>query len=353
MRKSPSSRGFVLFTAAMVLALAVTFEESPLEEFSDFPLIRRAILPGAGLSGVSAAAAQTKGKKAPASKPDEGILKAIRSLGATLQGLRRALADQELRLEEARKAIQSLADQLERGQGAQAEEQAKFGSILEGLRERLDSMENELTGLRFSDVRRGKADIGAASGKEKPVGAPVTESHVGLSVASQEFAVSPAGAPSAGIAPVGVARANASASPLMENGAAVAKVTPATDPGPEAEFNEALQVLREERQFPRARLLFTRFLSKNPTHDLADDAQYWIGDSYFGERNFERAILAFNKVQVDYANGDKAPDALLKEALSFLRLGDKASAWELFERVAKKYPQSEAGRTALEQLKNF
>ena len=353
MRKPPSSRGFVLFAAAMVLVLAVSFEESPPEEFSGFPLILRAVLPGAGLPGVSVAAAQAEKEKAPASVPDEGILKAIRGLGATLQGLRRTLADQELRLEGARKAIQSLADQLERGQGAQVEEQAKFGNILETLRERLDSMENELANLRFADVRRGRADVGAASGKETPVGAPATESHVGLPVASPEFAVPPVGAPSAGVAPVGVAKVSASVSPLAQSGATVAKVTPPTGPDPEVEFNEALQVLREERQFPRARLLFTRFLSKNPTHELADDAQYWIGESYFGERNFERAILAFNKVQVDYANGDKAPDSLLKEALSFLRLGDKASAQELFERVAKKYPQSEAGRTAREQLKNF
>jgi tol-pal system protein YbgF len=337
----------------MVLTLAVSFEESPLEKFSGFPLILRAVLPGAGFPGVSVAAAQTEKKKAPASKPDEGLLKAIRGLGATLQGLRRTLADQELRLEGARKAIQSLADQLERGGSAQAEEQAKIGNILEALRERLDSMENELANIRFADVRRGKADVGAASSREEQVGAPVTESHIGLPVALPELAVPPVGAPSAGVAPVGVAKVSASASPLAGSGTAVAKATPATGPGPEAEFNEALQVLREERQFPRARLLFTRFLSKNPTHDLADDAQYWIGESYFGERNFERAILAFNKVQVDYANGDKAPDSLLKEALSFLRLGDKATARELFERVAKKYPQSEAGRTALEQLKNF
>ena len=353
MRKPPSSRGFVLFAAAMVLALAVSFEKSPLEEFSGSPLILRAVLPGAGLPGVSVAAAQTEKEKDPASKADEGVLKAIRSLGVTLQGLRRTLADQELRLEEARKTIQSLADQLARGQSAQAEEQAKFGNILEAMRERLDSLENELANPRFADVRRGRADVGAASDKEKPVGAQATESHVGLPVASLELAVPPVGSPSAGVAPVGVAKVSASSSPLVEDGATVAEVTPPTGPDPEAEFNEALQVLREERQFPRARLLFTRFFSKNPTHELADDAQYWIGESYFRERNFERAILAFNKVQVDYANGDKAPDALLKEALSFLRLGDKASARELFERVAKKYPHSEAGRTALEQLKNF
>jgi tol-pal system protein YbgF len=99
--------------------------------------------------------------------------------------------------------------------------------------------------------------------------------------------------------------------------------------------------------------MFNRFMSKNTTHELADDAQYWIGESYFQEKKFERAILAFNKVQVDYANGDKAPNALFKEALAFLNLGDKASARELFARVIQKYPNSSVAIAATEQLKSL
>jgi tol-pal system protein YbgF len=124
-------------------------------------------------------------------------------------------------------------------------------------------------------------------------------------------------------------------------------------PNPEDEYNEALRILNEEHSYPRARLIFNRFVSKNTTHELADDAQYWIGESYFQEKNFERAILAFNKVQVDYANGDKAPDALLKEALAFLNLGDKASARELLARVIQKYPNSSVAITATERLKSL
>ena len=84
-----------------------------------------------------------------------------------------------------------------------------------------------------------------------------------------------------------------------------------------------------------------------------DDAQYLIGESYFEEKSYERAILAFNKVQVDYANGDKAPDSLFKEALSFLNLGDRASARELLERVVQKYPGSEAEQAATKHLNSM
>jgi tol-pal system protein YbgF len=122
---------------------------------------------------------------------------------------------------------------------------------------------------------------------------------------------------------------------------------------PDADFNEALRVFRKDRSFPKARLLLNRFISSYPTHDLADDAQYLIGESYFEEKNYERAILAFNKVQVDYANGDKAPDSLFKEALSFLNLGDRASARELLGRVVQKYPGSEAEQAATKHLNSM
>ena len=108
--------------------------------------------------------------------------------------------------------------------------------------------------------------------------------------------------------------------------------------------------MRDERNFSKARGLLNGFISEYPTHELADDAQYWIGQSYYQEKNFERAILAFNKVQVDYANGDKAPEALLLEALSFLNIDDRASARELLGQVIAKYPDSSAASTARKRL---
>ena len=122
---------------------------------------------------------------------------------------------------------------------------------------------------------------------------------------------------------------------------------------PEEEFNQSLKVIQEEKSYPKARALLSAFIAKFPTHELSDDAQYWIGQTYFEERNYERAILAFNKVQVDYANGDKAPEALLQEGMSFLSLGDKASARELLMRLVQKYPNSEAAKTAEDRLKSI
>ena len=124
-------------------------------------------------------------------------------------------------------------------------------------------------------------------------------------------------------------------------------------PDPEEDYTQAIRVLRDEKSFEKARGLLNGFISKYPTHELADDAQYWIGQSYYQEKNFERAILAFNKVRVDYANGDKAPEALLMEAVSFLNFGDRESAREFLGEVIKKYPDSGAASDARKRLESL
>jgi len=277
-------------------------------------------------------------------------------LRESLRELRRGLANQEERIEEARKAIQALADGAERGRRASEEALKKLGQQLDEVRGRMDTLEGELALLRAS--ARGRGASPGEEGLSGPAGAPsAAAAAVGVpqSAPGGEAEALAAGVPRAEQAPPAGLPADA---PRVATapGAPPAPLAPpsvAKLPDPEEEFNEALRVLREERSFPRARALLSGFIAKHPTHELADDAQYWIGMSYFEEKNFERAILAFNKVQVDYANSDKAPDALLQEALSFLSLGDRASARELLGRVVGKYPNSDAAKTAIERLKSF
>jgi len=247
----------------------------------------------------------------------------------SLVGLRRGLSNQEERIEEIRRAMQGLVDSLERGRRDGEASVQKLGQQLEEMRGRVESLENELALARSG--RSGAPAQPAPPAEAKPGAPPAGE-----------------GAP-----PAAVPGAPPAARAPQPSEAPQAPPAEARLSGPEEEFNQALKALQEDRSYPRARSLLGAFLAKHPGHELADDAQYWIGQTYFEERNYERAILAFNKVQVDYANGDKAPDALLQEGLSFLNLGDRASARELLMRLQQRYPNSEAARTAAERLKNL
>jgi tol-pal system protein YbgF len=282
------------------------------------------------------------------------------SLIRSLKALRRGLANQEQRIDEERRAIQTLTDQLEKNRSSIDAVWNNFEKQAKELKERLDSVENELALLRSSGGRTGTQPTKEGQGGGFPsIGAPGEPASSGIPEAgSVEGAgtvpgsasgegTESAGAPSAGTGDVArvIPPAGSPGEPVQP--------PPVKKPDPDADFNEALRVFRKDRSFPKARLLLNRFISSYPTHDLADDAQYLIGESYFEEKNYERAILAFNKVQVDYANGDKAPDSLLKEALSFLNLGDRASARELLGRVVQKYPGSEAEQAATKHLNSM
>ena len=76
----------------------------------------------------------------------------------------------------------------------------------------------------------------------------------------------------------------------------------------------------------------------------------WIGETWYVEEKFERAIVEYEKVVKDYPSGDKVPYALLKQGMAFQKLGDKASARIVYQQIVKKYPQTNQARVAKAKL---
>ncbi len=102
-----------------------------------------------------------------------------------------------------------------------------------------------------------------------------------------------------------------------------------------------------------ARRKFEAFLKQYPNTELSDNAQFWIGETYYLRKDYERAILEYEKAIVKYPEGDKIPAALFKQALAFLELGDKANAKNLLKRVIERYPQSDQAETAKKKLETI
>ena len=220
-----------------------------------------------------------------------------------LEGIRRGIRNQEQRSEEAREAIQQLTDVVERSQKEYVDAIEKSDKTIAKLLEQIEKLASDLKQLR-------------------------PQAPLAVKLKKEEYVITPTDA--------------------------LSRMSPAPrPPNPEEEFALAIRVLREEKNFEKARSLLKGFIKKYPTHELADDAQYSIGWSYFEEKKIERAILAFNTVRVDYANGDRAPEALLMEALSHLEWGDTEAARELLGEVIEKYPDSSAAATARKRLKSL
>jgi len=102
-----------------------------------------------------------------------------------------------------------------------------------------------------------------------------------------------------------------------------------------------------------ARKKFEAFLKQYPNTELSDNAQFWIGETYYQKKDYERAILEYEKAIVKYPEGDKIPAALFKQALAFLELGDKTNAKNLLKRVIERYPQSDQAETAKKKLETI
>lgn len=99
-----------------------------------------------------------------------------------------------------------------------------------------------------------------------------------------------------------------------------------------------------------ARRKFEAFLKQYPNTELSDNAQFWIGETYYLKKDFERAILEYEKAIAKYPEGDKIPAAIFKQALAFLELGDKTNARNLLRRVIEKYPHTDQAEMAKKKL---
>jgi tol-pal system protein YbgF len=117
------------------------------------------------------------------------------------------------------------------------------------------------------------------------------------------------------------------------------------------EYRAAWQALSGQR-YNEAIQQFRTFQRKNPASEMADDAQYWIGESYFTRRDYSRAILEFNEV-LKYRKGDRAPAALLRQAEAFVEIGDKTDARLILQKLLNDYPNSRQVKDAREQLQSL
>ena len=103
-------------------------------------------------------------------------------------------------------------------------------------------------------------------------------------------------------------------------------------------------------QWPLAISGFEQFIRTYPTHDRADDAQFYIAESYQVDGKFKEAIAAYERVIQDYPAGDRVPQAMYKRGIALSLLGDNEKARESLQQVIRNYPQSDVATLAKQVL---
>ncbi len=106
----------------------------------------------------------------------------------------------------------------------------------------------------------------------------------------------------------------------------------------EATYQQAREDF-ESKDYTNALSLFQSLIASNPNHPLADNAQYWIGECHYALRQYNAAIMDFQKV-FTFPNSNKLADAQFKLVLCYLRKGEVDKAREEFQSLRTQFPNS-------------
>jgi len=117
-------------------------------------------------------------------------------------------------------------------------------------------------------------------------------------------------------------------------------------------YQVAFELLKEER-YDLAATAFRQFLVAFPDSQLADNAQYWLAESYYASDKFVLALKDFEVVINGHPRSRKVPDALLKMGYCNYNLKRWEAARATLTRVQADYPETTAARLAGQYLKRM
>ena len=115
------------------------------------------------------------------------------------------------------------------------------------------------------------------------------------------------------------------------------------------EYKAAVELVKSGNH-PDAIAALRAFLTKHPRHDFADNAQYWLGEAHYAQKDYPRALVEFRNVIETYPRGNKVPDALLKVGYCYQALGQAEKARAVLEQVVNLYPQTPPAAVAAKRL---
>jgi tol-pal system protein YbgF len=110
-------------------------------------------------------------------------------------------------------------------------------------------------------------------------------------------------------------------------------------------------ILYGKGRMGEARTALQQVFDADPSGELADNALYWIGETFYAAGDYNSAMRAYERVTKEYPEQNKAPDAMFKIGLTFAKTGDLGMARKTFDEVIKRYPYSTAASSAKLELK--
>ena len=235
---------------------------------------------------------------------------------------------------------QTLVDLVTRMDSLQGEVQQVFGQMeeqthsLEQLKKRQRDLYLDID-RRLRQAEEGRASMSTAPGGGSVFGGAVPDGAVLGSAAANRQATDPASSSSASQSDASM-DAQASADMQQERG----------------DYERAFNLLKEGR-YDLAVAAFKTFVLNYPRGHFADNAQYWLGEANYVQRNFQAALSEFEKVVKDHPASPKRADALLKMGYTYQELKQYDKARLSLNDVVMNYPNSTAASLAKKRLQDL
>jgi len=123
--------------------------------------------------------------------------------------------------------------------------------------------------------------------------------------------------------------------------------------GSDRDYYQAAFELLKERRYEPAASAFEQFLARFPDSELANNAQYWLAESYYVTQQYDLALSEFETVIGSFPDSRKVPDALLKTGYCNYELERWDDARRSLTRVQTQYADSTAARLAGQRLQRM
>lgn len=234
---------------------------------------------------------------------------------------------------------------------------APYGAVDDGLRDRVNAFERDLRDLtgrseelqnQLRNMNNTLNDLGArmtalesrvgmsvpessgTSNSMVPASSPVMPSSSPVSIAPALPVSSAPNAPAPSNSPTVEPLGNLSMS--SETGQSV---IPASDPT--LAYENAMTMLKQ-KDYAGAEKAFSDFLAVFKDHQLAPNAHYWLGETYFAQQKYDQSARVFAEGYQQAPKGSKAADNLLKLGLSLAATGNTADACIALDQISKDFP---------------
>ena len=133
------------------------------------------------------------------------------------------------------------------------------------------------------------------------------------------------------------------------NGSIAAPSAPASSIGPRDLYQQAYSDFAR-KNYDLSIQGFQEYLRLYRDTELADNAQYWVGECLQAQSKYEDAVTSFNALLRDFPASDKIPDARYKKGVALESLGRRSQAVLEYRFVVERFPGSPAARLAREKL---